>query len=143
MLCGEEGTAMTIFTGSGADVEFQEGYRDGRDPDAPEPSANRSHAYRHSFAVGRAELAKRPIAVAVARVEAALAEEQAAQAWAQYRTTPADVERRTGLHRATIRRKIRAGQFPGRVSLGPNSTGWYESDVNAWVTDPMGWHAAA
>jgi hypothetical protein len=36
--------------------EFIDGYRDGRDPDAPEPSANRSHAYRHSFAVGRAEI---------------------------------------------------------------------------------------
>lgn len=45
--------------------EFSQGYLDGRDPDAPEPSANRSHRYRHSFAVGRAEIAGktfRPIA---------------------------------------------------------------------------------
>ncbi len=41
--------------------EFAEGYRDGRDPNAPEPSANRSHRYRHSFAIGRAELANKPI----------------------------------------------------------------------------------
>ena len=37
-------------------AENAEGYRDGRNPDAPLPSANRSHSYRHSFAVGRAEL---------------------------------------------------------------------------------------
>lgn len=51
--------------------EFAEGYRDGRDRDAPEPSANRSHAYRHSFAVGRAELANKPIPAATSRVHAA------------------------------------------------------------------------
>lgn len=28
---------------------------DGYDLNAPEPSANRSHSYRHGFAVGRAE----------------------------------------------------------------------------------------
>ena len=56
-------------------AEFVEGYRDGRDPNAPEPSANRSHAYRHSFAVGRAELAKKPIPAAVSRERAAEAEQ--------------------------------------------------------------------
>ena len=37
------------------DADFVSGYRDGHDRDAPEPSANRSACYRHSFAVGRAE----------------------------------------------------------------------------------------
>lgn len=44
-----------------SDSEFVEGYRDGRNLDSPEPSANRSHRYRHSFAIGRAELANKPI----------------------------------------------------------------------------------
>lgn len=47
-----------------------------------------------------------------------------------------DVQRRTGLHRATIYRKILSGSFPAGVKLGENSTGWYESEVNAWVANP-------
>ncbi len=37
------------------DDEFYQGYRDGFDLNSPEPSANRSHCYRHSFMVGRAD----------------------------------------------------------------------------------------
>lgn len=40
------------------DDEFVAGYMDGRDPDSPEPSENRSHRYQHSFAIGRAEISK-------------------------------------------------------------------------------------
>lgn len=47
-----------------------------------------------------------------------------------------DVQRRTGLHRATIYRKIHAGTFPAGVKIGENSTGWYESEVNRWVESP-------
>jgi hypothetical protein len=54
--------------------EFMDGYFDGRDPTSPEPSANRSHCYRHSFAVGRAEINGCPIAAAVSREHAAEAE---------------------------------------------------------------------
>lgn len=56
--------------------EFFDGYRDGRDPTAPEPSENRSAMYRHSFAVGRAELACKPIPAAISRENAAKAIEQ-------------------------------------------------------------------
>jgi hypothetical protein len=56
------------------DDEFAEGYRDGRNPSAPEPSSNRSHCYRHSFAVGRAELANKPIPAAVSLLAAEAAE---------------------------------------------------------------------
>lgn len=56
---------------AGADHEFAQGYIDGRDPDCPEPSGNRSEAYRHSFRVGRAEIAGRPIPAAVSRRRAA------------------------------------------------------------------------
>lgn len=50
--------------------EFAAGYSDGRNPDAPEPSANRSHAYRHSFEVGRAEINGQPIPAARSRAAA-------------------------------------------------------------------------
>lgn len=53
------------------DQEFAEGYRDGRDRSAPEPSGNRSPAYRHSFEIGRAELAGDPIPAAISRARAA------------------------------------------------------------------------
>ena len=54
--------------------EFWEGYMDGRDPNCPEPSENRSNCYRHSFAVGRAELANNPIPASLSRERAAEAE---------------------------------------------------------------------
>ncbi len=40
--------------------EMVEGYLDGRKPDNPEPSANRSASYRHGFANGRDDLAHSP-----------------------------------------------------------------------------------
>ena len=57
-----------------ADVEFMAGYFDGRDPHCPEPSDNRSHCYRHSFAVGRDEINGCPIPAQVSRERAAEAE---------------------------------------------------------------------
>ena len=61
------------------DDEFCDGYYDGRDLTTPEPSANRSAAYRHSFAVGRAEKAGKPIPASVSRenAERAAAEDAA------------------------------------------------------------------
>lgn len=61
---------------TGSDREFFDGYRDGSDPDCPEPSANRSACYRHSFQVGRAEIAGQPIRADISRQRAALAEEK-------------------------------------------------------------------
>lgn len=43
-----------------ANDEMLDGYRDGRDLSNPEPSGNRSHSYRHSFACGRADMAMQP-----------------------------------------------------------------------------------
>lgn len=43
-----------------ANEEMVAGYLDGRDPDAPEPSANRSASYRHGFANARDDLAGKP-----------------------------------------------------------------------------------
>lgn len=36
-----------------ANAEMIEGFRDGHDLSAPEPSGNRSHSYRHGFQAGR------------------------------------------------------------------------------------------
>jgi hypothetical protein len=44
-----------IEMGKPANDEMIQGYMDGYDLTAPEPSDNRSHSYRHSFYIGRAE----------------------------------------------------------------------------------------
>jgi prophage regulatory protein len=56
-----------------------------------------------------------------------------------------EVMARTGLSGPTIWRLERAGQFPARVQLAPNSVGWFEADVDAWLasrcrvgTEPRG-----
>jgi prophage regulatory protein len=41
---------------------------------------------------------------------------------------------RTGYKSAmTLWRKERAGEFPARVQVGPNSVGWVEEEVEAWL----------
>lgn len=45
-----------------AEDEMLEGYMDGRVADNPEPSSNRSEAYRHGFQSGRDDLARKPSA---------------------------------------------------------------------------------
>lgn len=42
-----------------ANADMVSGYLDGRDKDAPPPSANRSASYCHGFNVGRAEIERR------------------------------------------------------------------------------------
>lgn len=61
-----------------SDDEFVDGYIDGRNPTTPEPSGNRSHRYRHSFAIGRAEIEKRVLFPSAdqAREAARIAEER-------------------------------------------------------------------
>lgn len=44
-----------------ANADMVEGYMDGYDLDTPEPSANRSESYRHSFYIGRAEKLRLPM----------------------------------------------------------------------------------
>lgn len=50
-----------------------------------------------------------------------------------------DVKARTGLSRATIYRRMGAGTFPPSKPLSAGMVAWYESDINAWVADPMAW----
>lgn len=37
-----------------------------------------------------------------------------------------------GVSHPTVWRWEKAGKFPKRVSLGPNSSGWLESEINQW-----------
>jgi prophage regulatory protein len=44
-----------------------------------------------------------------------------------------EVEAQTGLSYPTIYRHIQAGTFPPQVQLGPNSVGWIEEEIDAWI----------
>lgn len=45
-----------------------------------------------------------------------------------------EVQSRTGMGRTTIYMLERAGQFPKRLTIGPRSVGWYEHEVDQWLT---------
>src|SRR5439155_21569756 len=40
---------------------------------------------------------------------------------------------KTGLSASTIQRYGKAGKFPRRMQLGPNSVGWVVEEVDAWL----------
>lgn len=42
-----------------------------------------------------------------------------------------EVAKRTGLSRPTIYKRAAAGTFPKPVRIGPNSSGWLESEIDA------------
>ena len=44
------------------------------------------------------------------------------------------VKARTGLSRSTIYLKIKTGEFPAQVSLGPRAVEWLEAEVEHWIT---------
>lgn len=43
--------------------------------------------------------------------------------------------KKVGLSHPTIWRKEKEGKFPKRISLGANSSGWIESEVDDWIKD--------
>ena len=51
------------------------------------------------------------------------------------------VLQRTGLSRATLYRRIQAGAFPKQVRISENCSGWRESAINCWMSDPMAFRA--
>ncbi|CCW15784.1 phage transcriptional regulator, AlpA [Sphingobium indicum BiD32] len=55
----------------------------------------------------------------------------------------AEVKCRTTLSSATIYRKIAKGTFPASYRISDGLVAWYESDINAWIENPMGWNAQA
>ncbi len=40
---------------------------------------------------------------------------------------------RTGLSRSTVYARVAEGTFPRQLSLGPNTVGWREADINTWI----------
>lgn len=44
------------------------------------------------------------------------------------------VQRRVGLSRSEIYRRVARGAFPRPVRLGPNSIGWLSSEIDAWIS---------
>jgi prophage regulatory protein len=44
-----------------------------------------------------------------------------------------EVRQRTGLSDTQVWRLEGRRDFPARIQLGPNSTGWYEDEVDEWV----------
>ena len=46
-----------------------------------------------------------------------------------------EVEAVTGLSRASIYVKIKAGAFPVPVRLGPNSVAWRAEDIDRWIAE--------
>lgn len=53
-----------------------------------------------------------------------------------------DVRERVKLSRPTIYRKMNAGTFPKSVQISAGLVAWYESDIDAWVSEPMAWSEA-
>ena len=49
-----------------------------------------------------------------------------------------DVVHETSLHRATIYRRIAAGEFPEAIPLGGRRVAWAESDIEAWKRQLLG-----
>lgn len=45
------------------------------------------------------------------------------------------VQKETSLSRSTIYRLEAQGEFPSRVRLGENSTGWYLHEIEAWLAN--------
>ncbi len=43
------------------------------------------------------------------------------------------VKAKTGLSRSTIYARVAQGTFPAALILGPNTVGWLEADVEAWI----------
>lgn len=43
------------------------------------------------------------------------------------------VKARTGLSRTEIYRREAIGEFPKRVTIGPRSVGWVETEITCWV----------
>jgi prophage regulatory protein len=46
-----------------------------------------------------------------------------------------EVRDRVPVNGSTVWRWEQAGKFPRRVKLGPNSVGWYESEVERWMAE--------
>jgi prophage regulatory protein len=46
-----------------------------------------------------------------------------------------EISQITGLHRVTVWRMEKEGQFPKRITLSPRRVGWREDHVNKWILE--------
>ena len=46
-----------------------------------------------------------------------------------------EVKQRTGLQRSTIYKLMSDGLFPRSVSLGARAVGWFEAEIEEWITE--------
>ncbi|MDH2132320.1 AlpA family phage regulatory protein [Sphingobium yanoikuyae] len=51
------------------------------------------------------------------------------------------VTARTGMSVSSIYRRELAGRFPRRVPIGVRAVAWYESDIDEFIADPMGYRS--
>lgn len=47
------------------------------------------------------------------------------------------VLKQTSLSRSTLYRKIEQGTFPRQIKLSERCAGWRQSDINAWLHNPI------
>lgn len=56
------------------------------------------------------------------------------------------VEREVGLGKSSIYARVKDGTFPAPIRLGPEGSravGWRRKDIDAFLADPSGFHAAS
>lgn len=46
-----------------------------------------------------------------------------------------EVERRVGLSKPTLYRRIERGEFPKPVPLGPRAVGWLSTEIDQWIAE--------
>ncbi|WP_419163056.1 helix-turn-helix transcriptional regulator [Candidatus Palauibacter sp.] len=49
-----------------------------------------------------------------------------------------EVERRVGLSKPTLYRRIEAGSFPKSVPLGARAVGWLSTEIDQWIAEQAG-----
>jgi prophage regulatory protein len=52
-----------------------------------------------------------------------------------------DVTAKTGLSVSSVYRLETAGRFPRRCRIGLRSVAWYESDIEEFIADPLGYRS--
>jgi len=52
-----------------------------------------------------------------------------------------EVKERTKLSRTTIYRRINKGMFPRPTPISDGLVAWYESEIDRWVENPMGYRS--
>jgi len=53
-----------------------------------------------------------------------------------------EVRKRVPLSRSSIYRGVIQGTFPAQYRLGPNSSAWLESEIDAWILSRLDNHAS-